>query len=101
MRGGRDVDHEGHTALLGHLCDRPGSAGVERPDQTMRALLNESLGTGARGINVGFCVGVHQFDFDTEQLSDDRRSEVGALLARLADQALHARLRQQHADLQL
>ena len=101
LRRGRDVDHERHAALLGDLGDRGGGAGVERADQHVGAFLDQALGAGARGVDVGLEVGVHQLDVDAEHLLDHARREVGALLARLADEAEVARARQDHADLQL
>ena len=84
------VDHERHAALLGHLRDRRGGAGVERADQHVGALLDQALGAGARGVDVGLGVGVHQLDVDAEHLLDHAGGEVGALLARLADEPLEA-----------
>ncbi len=67
----------------------------------MHALLNQSLGARARGIDVGFGVGIHQLDVDAEQVANYRRRKIGAFLTGLADQALQSRLRQEHADLEL
>ena len=99
LRRGGDVDHERHAALLGDLGDRGGGAGVERADQHVGAFLDQPLGAGARGVDVGLEVGVHQLDVDAEHLLDHARREVGALLAGLADEAEVARARQDHADL--
>ena len=98
LRRGGDVDDEGDAALFGDLRDRRRSAGVERADETMRAFLDQPLGARARGIDVGLRVGVHQLDLDAERVSQHCRRQIGALLTRLADQALKTRLGQQHAD---
>jgi len=66
----------------------------------MRAFLDQPLGSSSRRIDIGFRVGVHQFDIDPEPIANHRRREVRAFLTGLADQPLQAALRQQHTDLQ-
>ena len=68
------------------------------PTRQCGAFLDQSLRPRARGVDVGFGVGVHQLDVDAEHLFNNPRREIGAFLTRLADQSLQARLRQQHAD---
>ena len=83
------------------LRHRGGLSRVERPDQHVRAFLDQPLGARARGVHVRLVVGAHDLDVDAEHLPDHARREVGAFLARLADEALHARARQDYADAQL
>jgi hypothetical protein len=101
LRRGRDVDHEGNPALLGDLRDRRGGARVEGADQHIGAFLDQALGARARRVDVRLEVGVHQLDVDAQHLLDHAGREVGALLARLADEAEVARARQDDADLEL
>ncbi len=98
LRRRGDVDDERNAALLGDLSDGRGGAGIEGTDQAVRSFLYQSFGARARGIDVGFRVGVQQFDIDAQQLSNNSRREIRAFLAGLADQTLQSRLRQQHAD---
>src|SRR6266513_693251 len=100
LRGG-DVDDVRHAALLGDLGDRGRLAGVEGANQHVRAFLDQALGAGAGRIDARLGVGVHQLDVDAEHALDHLGREVGAFLARLADEAEIARARQQHADAQL
>jgi hypothetical protein len=100
-RRGGDVDHKGDAALLGDLCDGSGGAGIERTDQTVDAFLNRPLGPGARGVDVRLGIRVHQLNVHAEQVFEHDGGEIGAFLTRLADQALEARLGQQHADFKL
>ena len=88
MRRRGDVDYKGNAALLGDLGDGRSGAGVERADQAVRPLLYQPLGAGARGIDVGFRVGVHQLNIHAEQVFDHGGGQVRALLARLADESL-------------
>jgi hypothetical protein len=90
-----------HAALLGDLGDRGRLARVEGADQHVRAFLDQALGAGAGRIDARLGVGVHQLDVDAEHALDHLGREVGAFLARLADEAEVARARQQHADAQL
>ena len=99
-RGGGDVDDEGDALLLGHLGDRRGLAGVEGADQQLRALADQPLGARARDLDVGFGVAVHDGEVRQAQVLEDAGGDLDAALAVLADAGLHARARQQHADLQ-
>ena len=92
------MDTERPPALPAARRDAPRRAGIERSHQHVRAFLDQALGPGARGIDIGLGVGVHQLDVDAEHLPDHAGGEVGALLAGLADEALHAGPRQQDAD---
>ena len=76
------------------------AAAPESNDQHVGAFLDQALGARARGIDVGLEVGVHQLDVHAEHVLDHAGGEVGALLARLADEAQIARARQDHAHLQ-
>jgi hypothetical protein len=93
LRRGGDVDDERHPALLGDLRDRGGLAGVEGADQYVRTLLNQPLSARARHIHVRLVVSAHDLDVHAKHFLDDARREIGALLTRPTDEALHARSR--------
>ena len=102
LRRGGDVDDVAARRAARRPARSPRSAPESNaPTSTLRALLDQALGAGARGVDVGLVVGVHDLDVDAEHLLDHAGREVGALLARLADEALDARARQDHADAQL
>ena len=100
LRGGGDIDHERHAALFRHLRDRRGRARIERADQHVGAFLDQALRTCACRVDVGFGIGVHQLDVDAEHRLQHAGCEIRPFLAGLADEPLHARARQQHADFQ-
>src|SRR3970282_560433 len=54
-------------------------------------------GAVAAHVSAGFGVCIHKLDIDAEHLPDHAGGEVGALLAGLADEALHAGLWQADA----
>ena len=99
-RGGGDVDDERDALLLGHLGNRRGLAGIEGADQELGAVVDQLLGAGARDLHVGLGVGVHDRELGQAELLEDRRRDLDAALAVLADARLRARARQQDADLE-
>ena len=99
-RGGSDIDDVGDALLLGHLGDRRALAGVEGAHQQLRALADQPLGARAGHLDVGLRVGIHDGEIRQPQALEDARGDVDPALAVLADAGLHARARQQHADLQ-
>ena len=98
-RGG-NIDDERNALLLGDLGDRGRLTGIEGADQELRAVADQLFGARARGIDVRFGVAVHDRKIGQAHGLEDRRRDVDAALAILADAGLKARARQQHADLQ-
>ena len=71
------------------------------PAQHVAAIGDQPLGAGARGIDVGFEIDDDDLDrLGIADLLEQRRGDVGAALAGLADTGLDARQRKDHADLQ-
>jgi hypothetical protein len=99
-RGGGDVDHQGDALLLGHLGDRRRLPGVEGADEQLCALADQPLGAGTRHIRTGFGVAVHDGEVRQPEVLEDAGGDLDAALAVLSDARLHARARQQHADLE-
>ena len=58
-RSGGNIDDERDTLLLGDLGDGGGLPGIEGADQKLRAVADQLLGAGARGIDVRLGVAVH------------------------------------------
>ena len=75
-------------------------AGIEGADQELRAVVDQFLGARARDLDVGLGVGIHDRELGQAEVLEDRRRDLDAALAVLADAGLRARARQQHADLQ-
>jgi hypothetical protein len=98
-RGGRDIDHERHLALLAHLRDRQRVAAVESADQDMRAVVDQALGLGARDVGVRFRVDMHEFH-PVAEFGEHARCRQSAAMAALACLGQQARARQKHADAQ-
>ena len=62
---------------------------------------DQALGAGARGIDVGLEIDDDDLDrLGIADLLEQRRGDIGAALAGLADTGLHPGQRQDHADLQ-
>ena len=99
-RGGGDVDDERDALLLGHLRNRRALAGIEGADEQLRALSDQPLGARPGDLHVGLGVGVHDGEVGQAQALENGGRDLDAALAVLADAGLHARARQQHADLQ-
>jgi hypothetical protein len=99
-RRGGDVDDERDAALLGDLGDRRGLAGVERADEELRAFADQALRARAGDVDVRLGIAVHEVERRQAEILQHARCDLNAAVAVLADAGLHARARQQHADLQ-
>jgi len=99
LRVGGDVDDERDALLLGDLGNRRGGARIEAADEHVGAFADQLLGLGTADIRIGFRVGGHQFDL-VPHVREDGQREIGAALARLADEREVARPRQQDSDFQ-
>ena len=101
LRRGRNVDHERNAFLLGDLRDGGGGAGIEWPAEHVATVCDQPFGARARGIDIGFEIDDDNLDrLGIADLLEQRRGDIGAALAGLADTGLHPRQRQDHADFQ-
>ena len=70
------------------------------PTKSLGAVADQLLGAGARGIDVRFGIAVNDGEFRQAKRLEDRRRDIDAALAILADAGLVAGTRQNHANLQ-
>ena len=83
------------TCAIAVLCPES-----KAPTRSCAPSRDQLLGARTRHVDVGLGVGVHDLKLGQAQFLEDRRRDVDAALAVLADAGLRARTRQQDADLQ-
>ena len=90
----------GNALLFGDLGDGGRLSGIERADQKLSTVADHLLGAGAGDIDIRFGIAVDDREFGQAHGFEDRRRDVDAALAVLADTGLEARARQQDTDFQ-
>ena len=87
--------------LLRHLRDRGGVPRIERADQHLGALVDQTFRPAAGRVDVRLGVRVQELHLDAKPLAQQLGGEIRPLLARLADERLQPRTGKQQTDLQL